>query len=509
MSKKIQLFFIPLLCILLVTGCGGGQEDVSTGQGPDPDEGFVRATCSGCHEFVPAEMLNKETWATTLLPAMAVRMGVFTYHGQNLLETNKVPGTEELLPKKPLITEKEMERVFAYYERNAPAIAAPQMRSILPEAETPVFRMKYPDMQPMKMALTTFVKIQPGEKALYAGVSGMQNVWARFDQQLRNTNLQSTPSAPSWIDHSGTNMLVTSMGPIYPTNASEGVIEEYSLKGPLRKLAGNQPRPVQSQWADLNGDGNRDILVNGFGHMTGKLYWLDGGNPGKEHVIRPEPGAIHSKVTDWDKDGRQDILTLFTQGKEGVYLFRNAGGGKFEEKLLIGFSPVFGSSSFELADMNKDGRMDIVYTCGDNADFSVILKGYHGVYIFLQDEKGAFAQKWFYPVHGSYKSLARDFDGDGDLDMIAISFFADYITQPTEALLYFENKGDLNFVPFKVNGFGAGRWLTMDAGDLDGDGDEDVVLGNFSNGPNSFMPEGLAELWQSAPPFIFLENQSQ
>jgi hypothetical protein len=28
-----------------------------------------------------------------------------------------------------------------------------------------------------------------------------------------------------------------------------------------------------------------------------------------------------------------------------------------------------------------------------------------------------------------------------------------------------------------------GRWLTMDAGDVDGDGKTDLILGNFSVGP--------------------------
>ena len=37
---------------------------------------------------------------------------------------------------------------------------------------------------------------------------------------------------------------------------------------------------------------------------------------------------------------------------------------------LLRFQPVYGSSYFEFADFNKDGHKDILYTCGDNADFS-------------------------------------------------------------------------------------------------------------------------------------------
>ncbi|MBK9453626.1 MAG: VCBS repeat-containing protein [Bacteroidetes bacterium] len=66
---------------------------------------------------------------------------------------------------------------------------------------------------------------------------------------------------------------------------------------------------------------------------------------------------------------------------------------------------------------------------------------------------------------------------DGDPDLGAVSFI------PTEArarktFVYFENQGQ-----FQISGtglfpeVGLGRWMVMDAEDMDGDGDEDIVLG--------------------------------
>ena len=87
-------------------------------------------------------------------------------------------------------------------------------------------------------------------------------------------------------------------------------------------------------------------------------------------------------------------------------------------------------------------------------------------------------------MHGCFKAVARNFDGDGDLDIAAISFFADYSMHPEESFLYFENKGNLDFQPSSVPRTTTGRWLTMDVGDLDGDGKIDLVVGNFSIAPS-------------------------
>lgn len=86
------------------------------------------------------------------------------------------------------------------------------------------------------------------------------------------------------------------------------------------------------------------------------------------------------------------------------------------------FPPVYGSSYFELADFNKDGFEDIVYTCGDNADYSPVLKPYHGVYIFINDGKNNFKQAFFFSINGCYKAIPRDFDGDGKPDIILGNF---------------------------------------------------------------------------------------
>jgi hypothetical protein len=194
---------------------------------------------------------------------------------------------------------------------------------------------------------------------------------------------------------------------------------------------------------------------------------------------------------------------LFAQGEEGIFLFINKGKGRFEEREVLRFPPAYGSSSFELADINGDGYPDIVYTCGDNADYSAVFKPYHGVYVFINDGHNRFSQTFFYPVDGCYKALARDFDGDGDLDLAVIAYFADYIRQPDEGFVYLENEGRMRFKPYTVPAARVGRWLTMAAGDVDGDGRTDLVLGNFSLGPA--LNKGGND-WRKGPSVLLLKN---
>jgi hypothetical protein len=109
-------------------------------------------------------------------------------------------------------------------------------------------------------------------------------------------------------------------------------------------------------------------------------------------------------------------------------------------------------------------------------------------------------------MYGAYRALARDFDLDGDLDIAAISFFPDYFGPVKESFTYLENLGDLKFAASTFVQSITGRWITMDAGDLDGDGDADIVLG-ASNRSFGDVPRALADNWeQRGPSILLLEN---
>jgi hypothetical protein len=302
-------------------------------------------------------------------------------------------------------------------------------------------------------------------------------------------------------------LVLCNTGVLNPNNGRFGSIKSISLHDTSNRdiLYDGLMRPVQINRVDLNKDGKADFLICEFGNLKGALSWLEnkGNDQYEYHVIRAVPGAIKTYIDDYNHDGLPDIWALFAQGDEGIFLFTNKGNGMFDTKQVLRFPPSYGSSSFELDDFNKDGFADIVYTCGDNADYSRILKPYHGVYIFLNDGRNNFTQKYFYPINGCYKAIAKDFDNDGDLDIATISFFADYAHQPEEGFVYLKNNGNFNFTPYSVEATKYGRWLTMDAGDFDGDGKIDLALGNFSVAPGMFKS---SIDWMKQPPFLILKN---
>ena len=74
---------------------------------------------------------------------------------------------------------------------------------------------------------------------------------------------------------------------------------------------------------------------------------------------------------------------------------------------------------------------------------------------------------------------SKDLPKYGDTDIAAVSYFLNYNKSPRESLVYFENK-DGKYTANTFRTCISGRWLTMDAGDVDGDGDIDLALGNYS-----------------------------
>jgi hypothetical protein len=253
-------------------------------------------------------------------------------------------------------------------------------------------------------------------------------------------------------------------------------------------------------------------VVCSFGSRLGRFSWFEARPAGgyEEHVLLDRPGAIRSEVRDFDGDGRPDIMVLMAQAREGIYLFLNEGHGRFRMETIFEAPPSWGLAGFELADFNHDGHPDLVVANGDHGDFALPLKPYHGIRVYLNDGKNHFHQVFFYPMSGAYKAVARDFDGDGDLDLAAIAFYPDFSQDAPESFVYLENKGgpDWNFVAFTCAEQNAGRWLVMDAGDVDGDGDEDIVLGSFVRGPTTIpVPVALRDRWRTqGAALLLLEN---
>jgi hypothetical protein len=279
--------------------------------------------------------------------------------------------------------------------------------------------------------------------------------------------------------------------------------------GPPQTLLSGLPRTVQARFADLNGDGREDFVLCMYGNRTGRFSWFENKGDGKyeEHILLDHSGAMFCHVRDFNGDGKPDIAVLFAQELEMLVIYINNGKGEFTPNIIFQKPPVFGHSWFEPVDFNKDGKLDLLVVNGDNGEYDSPTKNYHGIRILLNEGDLQFREAFFYPLNGAYKALARDFDGDGDLDIAAISYFPDYQKTPRESFVYLENLGDMKFKASTFPECISGRWLVMDAEDLDGDGDLDIVLGCHIAGPKA-VPRFLLDLWnRQQMPILILRNQ--
>jgi hypothetical protein len=446
---------------------------------------------------------------------MGPRLGIFYYNDKTYPsaknDRNLQPG---FYPSQPMLSLEEWQNIIDYYTSIAPDSLSASQRSTDIKSELPGFRVQVPGHKFTSPAITlTKIDTTTASHHLWAFDLTGKSMY-RYNNQLQVTDSAKTGATITDVDFGTRPWVACDINVINPNNGKFGKAH-YLYADTVGKLSLDSAslfdqlaRPVQITSCDLNKDGTTDFLVCEFGHLTGSLLWMEGNGDGRfaRHIIRPEPGAIKAYVDDVNHDGLQDIWALFTQGEEGIFLFTNKGNGVFDQQQILRFPSIYGSTYFEFADFNNDGLKDILYTCGDNADYSVGLKPYHGVYIFLNEGQNRFKQKYFYPINGCFKAMARDFDRDGDLDIASIAFFADYAQQPEEGFVYLENKGDFDFIPQTTPECRAGRWLTMDAGDLDGDGRIDLVLGNFSI--RSSIQKSSVD-WKKGPPLMVLKNISK
>lgn len=456
-------------------------------------------------------LLDSKSWEEGVLPAMGPRLGIFSYDFKLYPSDRHDKYTPAgYYPSRPVLNNMEWQNIIDYYTSLSPDSLPSQVRPKIIRQDLSLFKVELPAYKYSSPAIC-FTKIDTAvspHQLLLFDLAG--NYLYRYNNQLQLTDSVRSGATICDIDFHNDTMVACNINVINPNNGKFGKAHyiHKNLNVDTLSLFDTLARPVQITSCDLNNDKKTDYLICQFGNLTGALSWEENTGNGKfiRHELVSQPGAIKAYVKDYNKDGLPDLWVLFAQGKEEIVLFTNKGNGQFDQRELLSFPSVYGSTYFELADFNKDGYPDIVYTCGDNADFSPVLKPYHGVYIYLNDGSNNFTQKYFFPINGCFKAIARDYDNDGDMDIAAISFFADYANQPEEGFIYLDNKGNFDFDPHTLPEIKLGRWLTMDAGDLDGDGRIDILLGNFSIRP-TIIPSKID--WQKGPSFLVLKNISR
>ncbi|MBN8576073.1 MAG: VCBS repeat-containing protein [Cytophagales bacterium] len=456
------------------------------------EERLARTYCSACHQFPEPSLLDKKTWTKKVLPEMAFRMGLDLSLLSNLPQSD-LPFVLPTLPNSAMINPEDWEAIVRYFEREAPDTlleAAPAPTAHLHQFNAELITLTGSNRFPLLSLLQADTL---HKKIFTSNRSGWLSQYDYTFKLLDSVKLRSPVSSISFSN----DVVLAAMGIMDPNDQPRGAL--LLLNGnKTEQIIDSLKRPVFVATTDFNNDHLTDYVVCNFGNYGGDMVVLEnqGNQKFKRHVLSALPGARKVIVRDFNNDGLPDILALLTQGDEQVTLYTNGGNFRFKITTLLRFPSVYGSSYFEIADFNGDGHFDILYTNGDNADYSIILKPYHGVRIFLNDGKNQFRESWFHPIPGCSWAVARDFDGDGDLDLATLAFFPDFTRAPEQSFVYFENQAG-TFVPFTTPLATRGRWLVMETLDIDADGDEDIILGalNFNNG----VPEPIVTGWKESP----------
>ncbi|MEO9891305.1 VCBS repeat-containing protein [Aurantibacter sp.] len=331
-----------------------------------------------------------------------------------------------------------------------------------------------------------------------------------FEKNNTTTNKKIRPAITD-ITETNTLKYITIVGELYPSEIANGRIEIIS-KDSLEQIPFPLQRPVNTVVDDLNRNGKKELVVSEFGNLTGKLSLL---KKTKRHGYEKKTllnmsGCIRTIVQDMNGDGKQDLVTLTSQGREGVTILYQKENLEFVAENVLKFSPVYGSSWFELVDYDNDGDFDIVTVNGDNADKSFVQKPYHGLRIYINNGNNNFEEKYFFAVNGATRVVSNDFDLDGDIDFGIVSTFPDYEKKPGYSFVYLENKTSENFQfnPFTFKNSKLGNWFLMDIGDVDKDGDQDIILSSFSH-PFAKAPKHLTEAWKTSNiDLMLLENKT-
>ncbi len=236
--------------------------------------------------------------------------------------------------------------------------------------------------------------------------------------------------------------------------------------------------------ADVDGDGNEDFFIGGAKGQAGTIYLHKGnGKVAQQKSMAFDEDKNHEDVAaaffDADGDGDLDLVVgsggndVTQQGNYKARLYLNDGNGNFsksENPLPSTFKNI---STISAHDYDNDGDMDlfigsrsVVGVYGVSPDHLLLENTGNGTFNDVTERLG-------YDLKDAgmvTDSKWEDIDGDGKKDLI--------ITAEWDTPKIYKNTGRrLAKMTSSLDSL-YGWWNTVETADLDGDGDQDLILGN-------------------------------